>query len=72
MPNPPLCQIGLAKYISAISLNLMSFLLPYLIYFIEMFTPHIAKSEKIHKVMKSLYLYLIMMVVIFPSLGLMS
>ncbi|OTF83338.1 hypothetical protein BLA29_008473 [Euroglyphus maynei] len=65
-------QIKWAKYLSALILNGLACILPNLILLIELFVPQTSKSEKNSKIMKMVYLYLVLMVLIFPSLGLMS
>ncbi|KAH7642319.1 csc1-like protein 1 [Dermatophagoides farinae] len=65
-------QIKWAKYLSALIMNGLACILPNLIMLIELFVPQTSKSEKNSKIMRMVYLYLILMVLIFPSLGLMS
>lgn len=53
-------------------MNGFACVIPNLIMIIELFVPQTSKSEKNSKMMKMVYLYSILMVLIFPSLGLMS
>ncbi|KAI2797088.1 Transmembrane protein 63C [Blomia tropicalis] len=64
-------KIQLAKYFSILIVNTISIILPNLIMFIVLHTPRNTKSEKTYRAMIGVYLFLLCMVFICPSIGLM-
>lgn len=62
----------MAKYLSILIFNGSSAILPNLVMVVVMLTPRNTKSEKNFKAMQAMYLFLIFMVLIFPTIGLNS
>lgn len=65
-------QIQLAKYTSVLFFNSFSSVVPCLVVMVAMNTPRINKSEKHYYATRNVYIFLVLMVLIFPTIGLNS